>query len=142
MIGWSVGLGRLLCRRYSEISDQKEFFDITRESDNVVVHFYRPVSKVCLYMHKHLEKLAKKHIECRFVKINAEKATFLCERPAAPRHRVIAPVLPRQGVIRVIRQWGHRLSPRSRRQQIWPCGTSRDSLSRLHLLGPPLPPPL
>lgn len=31
-------------------------------------------------MDKHLEELARKHMECRFVKINAEKALFLTER--------------------------------------------------------------
>ena len=34
----------------------------------------------CKIVDKHLEELARKHIECRFVKINAEKAVFLVER--------------------------------------------------------------
>lgn len=34
----------------------------------------------CLILDKHLTALAKKHIETKFIKLNAEKAPFLCER--------------------------------------------------------------
>lgn len=34
----------------------------------------------CLILDKHLTILAKKHIETKFIKLNAEKSPFLCER--------------------------------------------------------------
>jgi len=37
-------------------------------------------SRRCQIVDKHLERLAPKHLECRFLKVNAEKALFLSER--------------------------------------------------------------
>lgn len=51
----------------------KEFFDATKESDRMVVHFYRPSTRSCDVFHSHLEKLAQKHLETRFVKINVDQ---------------------------------------------------------------------
>ena len=34
----------------------------------------------CNILDSHLEKLAKDHLECRFIKLNVEKAPFLTER--------------------------------------------------------------
>lgn len=34
----------------------------------------------CQIMDKHLTVLAKKHVETKFLKLNAEKSPFLCER--------------------------------------------------------------
>ncbi|KAG7154481.1 thioredoxin domain-containing protein 9-like [Homarus americanus] len=65
---------------YSELSDEKEFFETTKKSENVVCHFYRDQFVRCKIADKHLEILAKKHIETKFCKINAEKAPFLTER--------------------------------------------------------------
>ena len=65
----------------------KEFFAATKESDNVVVHFYRPSTRICDVFHKHLALLAPQHLETRFCKINVEDcdktgggASFLVER--------------------------------------------------------------
>ncbi|KAG7025793.1 Thioredoxin domain-containing protein 9-like protein, partial [Cucurbita argyrosperma subsp. argyrosperma] len=52
---------------YSEIPVEKDFFSVVKASDRVV-------------MDKHLNILAKQHIETRFVKINAEKSPFLTEK--------------------------------------------------------------
>lgn len=65
---------------YSELSDEKEFFEITKKSENTICHFYRDQFERCKIVDKHLEILAKKHIEANFCKINAEKAPFLTER--------------------------------------------------------------
>jgi hypothetical protein len=65
---------------YSEISDQKEWFDATKNSERVVCHFYRSATWRCEIVDKHLTKLSAKHIETRFIKINAENTPFLAER--------------------------------------------------------------
>ncbi|XP_045622410.1 thioredoxin domain-containing protein 9 [Procambarus clarkii] len=65
---------------YSELHDEKDFFETTKKSENVVCHFYRDQFLRCKIVDKHLNILAKKHIETKFCKINAEKAPFLTER--------------------------------------------------------------
>jgi len=65
---------------YSEIPEEKEFFNVTKNSENVVCHFYRDETFRCKILDKHLGILAKKHIETKFCKINAEKCPFLCDR--------------------------------------------------------------
>jgi len=65
---------------YSEIPEEKEFFNVTKNSENVVCHFYRDETFRCKILDKHLSLLAKKHVETKFCKINAEKTPFLCDR--------------------------------------------------------------
>lgn len=65
---------------YSEIKDEKEFFDTCKKSKKVVCHFFRDSTFRCKIIDKHLIDIAKKHLETRFVKINAEKCQFLVER--------------------------------------------------------------
>lgn len=50
----------------------KEFFAVSKASDRLLVHFYRPSTRLCDVFHAHLSKLAPKHLETRFVKINVE----------------------------------------------------------------------
>ncbi|KAK9165886.1 hypothetical protein Scep_001077 [Stephania cephalantha] len=64
---------------YSEILSEKEFFSVVKASERVVCHFYRE-NWPCKVMDKHLAILAKRHIETRFVKIQAEKSPFLAEK--------------------------------------------------------------
>lgn len=65
---------------YQEISDEKEFFSALRKSARAVVHFHRPATRRCAIVDKHLAILARKHIETKFVRVNAEKSPFLAER--------------------------------------------------------------
>ena len=65
---------------YSEIPEEKEFFTVTKGSDNCVIHFYRDETFRCKIFDKHFNILAKKHLETKFCKINAEKCPFLCDR--------------------------------------------------------------
>jgi len=51
----------------------KEFFDASKESERLIVHFHRPSTRICDVFHSHLEKLAQKHLETRFVKINVDQ---------------------------------------------------------------------
>lgn len=46
----------------------------------MVVHFYRSVTPRCQIVDAHFERLAPRHLETRFVKIDAEKNPFLVER--------------------------------------------------------------
>ncbi|RVE58265.1 hypothetical protein OJAV_G00207460 [Oryzias javanicus] len=65
---------------YREIPSEKDFFNEVKESKNVVCHFYRSSTFRCKILDKHLAILAKKHVETKFIKLNAEKAPFLTER--------------------------------------------------------------
>lgn len=51
----------------------KEFFEASKMSDRMVVHFYRPSTRLCDIFHRHLQDLAEKHLETRFCKINVEE---------------------------------------------------------------------
>ncbi|XP_004081523.1 thioredoxin domain-containing protein 9 [Oryzias latipes] len=65
---------------YREIASEKDFFGEVKESKNVVCHFYKSSTFRCKILDKHLAILAKKHVETKFFKLNAEKAPFLTER--------------------------------------------------------------
>ncbi|TMW61861.1 hypothetical protein Poli38472_010924 [Pythium oligandrum] len=64
---------------YREIG-QDEFLKEVTSSPLVLVHFYHRDFERCKIMDMHLERLAKTHIECKFLKINAEKAPFFVEK--------------------------------------------------------------
>jgi len=66
--------------QYSELCDEKEFFEMSKKSPNIVVHFYRDSTERCKVVDKHLQILSKKHIEAKFCKVNAEKSPFLTQR--------------------------------------------------------------
>ncbi|XP_077865394.1 thioredoxin domain-containing protein 9-like [Saccoglossus kowalevskii] len=66
--------------QYSELQGEKEFFAECKKSKHVVCHFYRDSTFRCKIIDKHMGILAPKHVETRFLKINAEKCPFLAER--------------------------------------------------------------
>ncbi|XP_043268347.1 thioredoxin domain-containing protein 9 [Venturia canescens] len=65
---------------HSELSDEKEFFEISKKSKNIVCLFYKDDSPRCKIADMHLKVLAKKHVEARFCKLNVERCPFLTER--------------------------------------------------------------
>lgn len=65
---------------YTAIADEKDFFSVCKESAKVICHFYRESTWRCKILDKHLSTLAPKHIEARFIKIDAEKSPFLVKR--------------------------------------------------------------
>lgn len=65
---------------YFEINSEKAFFEEAKKSKAMVCHFYRPSTFRCKIFDRHLAALAKRHLECKFVKIDAEKSPFLTER--------------------------------------------------------------
>jgi hypothetical protein len=66
----------------------KDFFQAAKDSERMILHFYRPSTRYCDVLHAHLSKLAPRHLETKFVKINVEGcdqeggggAAFLIER--------------------------------------------------------------
>ncbi|CAG0889662.1 unnamed protein product [Cyprideis torosa] len=65
---------------YEELSEEKQFFEVSQKSENVVCHFYREEAFRCKIVDKHMPILAKKHLETKFCKLNAEKSPFLTQR--------------------------------------------------------------
>lgn len=65
---------------YTELTDEKEFFDVSKKSKDIVCHFYKTDSPRCKIVDMHLRLLAPKHIEARFVKLDVERCPFLTER--------------------------------------------------------------
>lgn len=61
----------------------KEFFEASKKSERVVVHFHRRTTRICDIFHRHLETIAPRHLETRFVKIDVEaggSADYLVEK--------------------------------------------------------------
>ncbi|KAI8994540.1 thioredoxin-like protein [Pilobolus umbonatus] len=66
--------------RYIEVTSEKEFMNITTSSKYVVGHFYHADFRRCKIMDTHLEKLAEKYYDTRFIKIEVRNAPFLVEK--------------------------------------------------------------
>jgi thioredoxin-like negative regulator of GroEL len=66
--------------KYQEVFDEKAWFQEVKNNERCVIHFYRGTTNYCQLVDAHLEKIAAKHIETRFSKIDAEKCPFLVER--------------------------------------------------------------
>jgi|LauGreSBDMM110SN_4_FD.fasta_scaffold71810_2 thiol-disulfide isomerase/thioredoxin len=66
--------------RYAECTDTKDFFNAAKKSARMLVHFYRSVTPRCQIVDAHFERLAARHVECRFVKLDAEKNPYLVEK--------------------------------------------------------------
>ncbi|CAK9810821.1 Thioredoxin domain-containing protein 9 [Anthophora quadrimaculata] len=65
---------------YSELPEEKELFEISKKSKNVVCLFYKDDSPRCKILDHHLKILAKKHVEAKFCKLNVMRCPFLTER--------------------------------------------------------------
>ncbi|XP_046424182.1 thioredoxin domain-containing protein 9 [Neodiprion virginianus] len=65
---------------YTEIPDEKEFFEVSKKSKDIVCLFFKDGSPRCKIADEHLKILAKKHVEARFCKLNVERCPFLTER--------------------------------------------------------------
>mgnify|MGYP001946334092 CR=1 FL=1 len=59
---------------------QDEFLKEVTGSERVICHFYHRDFPRCRIMDMHLEKLAKRHIETKFIKIDADKAPFFVQK--------------------------------------------------------------
>lgn len=65
---------------YEELSDEKSFFEKSKLSPNMVLHFYKDGSTRCKIVDHHLKILCAQHLETRFVKLNVTRFPFLTER--------------------------------------------------------------
>lgn len=65
---------------YTDIAKEKEFMDITTSEKYVVGHFYHKDFRRCKIMDTHLESLAEKYYDTRFIKIDVQNAPFLVEK--------------------------------------------------------------
>lgn len=61
--------------QYREIT-QDEFLNEMVSSRKVVCHFYHTEFARCAVIDHHIQKLVQRHVETKFVKINADKAPF------------------------------------------------------------------
>ncbi|SAM09819.1 hypothetical protein [Absidia glauca] len=64
----------------TEIINEKEFMDTTVKEKYMVGHFFHKDFRRCKIMDGHLQTLADKFPDTRFVKINVENAPFLVEK--------------------------------------------------------------
>ena len=64
----------------SKISEQKEFFDAAKRSEKLVAIFTRESNRYGQIMKEHMSVLAQRHMEARFVWVDAENAPFLTDR--------------------------------------------------------------
>ncbi|KAI5739979.1 hypothetical protein M8J77_025849 [Diaphorina citri] len=64
---------------YREI-EERDIFRVLQRSPNVLLHFFTHESEHSKVLDSHLTLLAQKHLECRFVKIDAEKSPYFCGR--------------------------------------------------------------
>eukprot|EP01059_Diplonema_ambulator_P030691 TRINITY_DN5352_c0_g1_i1.p1 TRINITY_DN5352_c0_g1~~TRINITY_DN5352_c0_g1_i1.p1 ORF type:complete len:231 (+),score=60.91 TRINITY_DN5352_c0_g1_i1:609-1301(+) len=63
-----------------EVENPEQFFKFVKENERVVVHFYRDATERCKILNEHLAKLAPKHWETLFLRVNAEKVEGMAER--------------------------------------------------------------
>lgn len=66
---------------YREITEGDFLGEVTG-SEKVICHFYHLEFYRCKIMDKHLKSLAPKHIDCKFVKLDAENAPFFVSKLA------------------------------------------------------------
>ncbi|KAL6758977.1 thioredoxin-like protein [Haematococcus lacustris] len=64
---------------YQEVQSEQDFFKAMKGEERMICHFYRE-NWPCKVMDKHMAAIARKHLETKVVKINAEKSPFLTER--------------------------------------------------------------
>ena len=76
---------------YREMPTEKDFFQEVKDTEFVVVHFSRLSTMRCDIVDKHLNLLAPKHIETKFLKVNVEKFPFLVDRLKV---RVLPTIVP------------------------------------------------
>ncbi|KAL6566231.1 Thioredoxin domain-containing protein plp3b [Orobanche gracilis] len=66
---------------YREITEADFLSEVT-SSENVICHFYHREFYRCKIMDKHLKSLAPRHLKTKFMKVDAENATFFVSKLA------------------------------------------------------------
>jgi len=62
---------------YTDIKSEKSVLEITTTTPRVVAHFYHQDFRRCQIIDQHLETLAKKHFQTKFIKVDVDNAPFL-----------------------------------------------------------------
>jgi len=88
---------------YGGIKSEKELLDLTTTVERCVVHFFHEDFHRCAVMDRHLEKLAERHYEVRFVRTDVKDAAWVCEKLAV---RVLPCVIGFVGGKSVVRVTG------------------------------------
>lgn len=66
--------------QYSELTEEKDFLELTTTANTCVIHFFHTDFRRCAIMDTHLTKLSAKYFETKFAKINVDKAKFFVEK--------------------------------------------------------------
>uniref|UniRef100_A0A7S0LHG4 Thioredoxin domain-containing protein n=1 Tax=Coccolithus braarudii TaxID=221442 RepID=A0A7S0LHG4_9EUKA len=64
----------------TKITEQKEFFDAAKSSEKLICIFTRESNRYGQMMKEHMTVLCQRHLEARFVWVDAENAPFLTDR--------------------------------------------------------------
>ena len=65
---------------YLEITDGKQFLEITTQSKRVICHFYKTEFNRCMIVDQHMKLLASIYFETRWLRFDVEKAGFFVEK--------------------------------------------------------------
>ncbi|KAK7524333.1 thioredoxin-like protein [Phyllosticta citriasiana] len=87
---------------YTEIKDEKALMNITTSTKLCVVHFFHSDFGRCRIMDNHLETLAPKHFDTRFLRINVDNAPFLVTKLKVQVLPCVLAFVDGQGVDRII----------------------------------------
>jgi hypothetical protein len=63
-----------------DVPDQKQFFEELKRVARAVVHFHRGANRRCDIVDAHLRALAAKHVETKFLRVDAERSPFVAEK--------------------------------------------------------------
>ncbi|KAB2576999.1 Thioredoxin domain-containing protein plp1 [Lasiodiplodia hormozganensis] len=87
---------------YQEIKEEKALMDITTSTKLCVVHFFHADFNRCRIMDNHLETLAPKHFDTRFLRINVDNAPFLVTKLKVQVLPCVIAFVDGQGVDRIV----------------------------------------
>mmetsp|Transcript_43885 Transcript_43885/g.53816 ORF Transcript_43885/g.53816 Transcript_43885/m.53816 type:complete len:245 (-) Transcript_43885:85-819(-) len=66
--------------RYEEYDERQMLKEASKQNINMIIHFYADTIPRGLIVDEHFKKLAPKHMETKFIKLNARKSPFLVNK--------------------------------------------------------------
>lgn len=66
--------------KYTEVMDEKQVINICAQEKYCVVHFYHRNFQRCIIMDKHLEAIAPRYYNTRFIRVFVENVPWLVEK--------------------------------------------------------------
>ncbi|EOD46483.1 putative gtpase inhibitor [Neofusicoccum parvum] len=87
---------------YQEVKEEKALMDITTSTKLCVVHFFHADFNRCRIMDGHIETLAPKHFDTRFLRINVDNAPFLVTKLKVQVLPCVIAFVDGQGVDRIV----------------------------------------